>query len=137
MAGISELAARIAELEGIPSRIAREVADGISAQLRKQFDAGTGPDGTPWAPLLPSTVKRKRGDTRILRRTDRMSGATMARPESGAGVEVISIEYAEKHQTGTRHMVARPIVPDAGELPDAWSTLIEDASARAFKKALR
>ena len=136
MAGFADLTARIAELEGIPSRIAREVADGISAKLRAQFETSTDPDGRPWAPLLPQTVKRKGGDTRILRRTDAMSGATTAKPESGAGVEVISIDYAERHQTGTKHMVARPILPE-GEIPASWQSIISDAADRAFKKVLK
>ncbi len=136
MAGFADLAANLAELEGIPSRIAKEVADGIGALVADEFESGTDPYGRAWKALLPSTLKRKGGDSRILRRTDALSGSTLAKASSGAGVEIVSLEYGEKHQTGTKHMVARKILPDGSDLPEAWSEVIDIATQNAFKKAL-
>lgn len=136
MAGFQDLTERLAELEGIPSRIAKEVAEGISVLVKAEFDGAHDPYGRPWKPLLPSTLKRKGGDSRILRRTDALSSGTNVVPASGAGVEIISVEYGEKHQTGTRNMVARKILPDGSDLPKQWEDLIQEASDRAFKKAL-
>lgn len=138
MSGFADLADRLAELEDIPSRIAREAADGITEEIRTQFDAGLDPYGAPWAPLLPQTVRRKAGDRRILRRTDRLSSETVARPTSGSGIEITSVDYGGVHQVGDgTRMVARPILPDGAELPESWQDIIETASSKAFKKALK
>lgn len=138
MAGFADLADRLAELEDIPSRIAREVSDGITEEIRQQFDAGTDPYGASWTPLLPSTVRRKRGDSRILRRTDKLSSQTVARPTSGSGIEITSLPYGGVHQVGDgSRMAARPILPDGPDLPESWQEVIETASEKALKKALR
>src|SRR5690348_3268759 len=101
MSGFDDLVSTLAELEDIPSRIASEVSDGINEIIADQFAAGTDPYGAPWAPLLPSTVKRKRGDRRVLRRTDTLSSETRAKPSAGAGVEIDSIDVGQFHQAGT------------------------------------
>ncbi len=138
MAGFSDLADRLAELEGIPSRITREVADAINVEIEGQFANGHNAYGNPWAPLLPSTVKRKKGDRRILRRTDALSSETRATPTSGAGIEITSLDYGGVHQTGDLpRMVARKILPDGSALPRPWTKAIEDATDRAFAKALK
>ncbi len=132
MAGFRDLADRLAELEDIPSRIAAEVADEINESLINEFDSGVNAYGNAWKPLLPQTVRRKRGDARILRRTDALSAATRAVPTSGAGIEIQSLDYGSFHQNGTKRMVARKILPDGSTLPPAWSDAIEGAMARAF-----
>lgn len=138
MAGMAALAARLAELEDIPSKIAQEVADGITEEIRQEFDGGHDPYGHAWSPLKASTLRRKRGDARILRRSDVMSSETVARPSRGAGVEVVSVDYGEHHQTGTasNDMDARPVLPDGDELPESWQEIIEDATARAVRKTM-
>lgn len=137
--GFADLAARLRELEGIPSRISGEVAKGINTEIQKQFTSGNDPYGRAWAPLLPQTVRRKGGDRRILRRTDKLKSETVARPMSGAGVEVTSLSYGGVHQVGdpSHNLVARPIGPDGSELPESWQKVIDKASSDAFKKALR
>jgi len=137
MAGFRDLADRLAELEGIPSRITTEVAGVIDASLRDQFDSGVNAYGNPWKPLLPQTVRRKRGDARILRRTDALSSETRATPTSGAGIEITSIDYGSLHQSGTKNMVARKILPDGSALPKPWTEAIADATHRAFVKVLK
>lgn len=137
MAGFRDLADRLDQLAAIPSRIASEVADTINDSLSGQFDEGVNAYGNAWKPLLPQTVKRKRGDARILRREDDLSAATRAVPTSGAGIEIVSLDYGTFHQSGTRHMVARKILPDGSSLPKPWEEAIRDASARAFGKVLK
>lgn len=138
MAGFKDLADRLAALEGIPSRITTEVAGVIDASLRDQFDSGVNAYGNPWSPLKASTIKRKRGDARILRRTDALSSETRARPMQGAGIEIASLPYGEIHQAGDPpRMVARKILPDGSALPRPWTKAIQDATDREFAKALK
>jgi hypothetical protein len=137
MSAFDDLAATLAELDDVPSRISSEVADGINVLIADQFASGSDPYGAPWAPLLPQTVRRKGGDARILLRSDDLAAQTVARPTSGAGVEITSVGYGGRHQGGTKHMVARPILPDGGELPESWQEVIDTATESAFKKALR
>jgi hypothetical protein len=45
-------------------------------------------------------------------------------------------ETADRHQTGTTRMPARPIVPPDGELPAAWEKELEAAGERAMTAVL-
>jgi len=137
MAGARDLADRLAQLAKIPSRIAAAVADKITEALREEFDSGSNAYGNPWKPLLPQTIRRKRGDARILRRTDALSAATVAKPRGGAGVEITSLDYGSFHQSGTKNMVARKIMPDGSALPPAWSKAIQSALDEEFEKVLK
>lgn len=137
MAGYRDLAARLAELAKVPSRVVKEAAAEISEQLSGQYDAGVNAYGNAWKPLLPQTVRRKRGDARILRRTDEMSAGTLARPMSGAGIEIVVPFPGEIHQTGTKNMVARKIMPDGSALPKPWSEAIARAHANAFGETMK
>lgn len=137
MAGFRDLADRLAELTEIPSRISAEVASEINDGLSAQFDSGVNAYGTPWKPLKPSTVMRKRGDARILRRTDELSAETRAVPAGGAGITIESLDYGTFHQTGTRNMVARKILPDGSALPPPWEKAIQTALDNEFGKAMK
>ncbi len=130
MSRFAALAERLDELSGLPSRITRPVADGINDQIARQFTSGCDPYGDPWEPLLPQTVRRKGGDTRILVRTGALASLTVAKPMAGAGIEIESEDYGQFHQGGTVHMDARPILPDGAELPDEWQDIIENALSR-------
>ncbi len=135
MSGFADLAANIGELAGLPSRISKRVADGIDKLLNDQFDAETDPYGNAWEPLLPQTVKRKKGDSRILRRTDNLVARTTAVASAGSGVELVSEDYGGVHQVGYVNMVARPILPDGAELPEEWQDIIDGEFEDAMKKA--
>ncbi len=137
MAGARDLADRLAQLAGLPSRITAAVADGINAELEEQFASGVNAYGNPWAPLLPQTVRRKGGDSRILLRTDALAAATAAHPSGGAGITIQSLDYGKFHQSGTKHMVARKILPDGKALPPSWQAVIAECAKAAFTKAMR
>lgn len=131
MASLDDMALALADLSSVPSRAATGAAKRINALIGDQFDAETDPFGEPWKPLEESTVRRKGGDRRILRRTDALAGATHAKPVRPAGIEITSLDYGMFHQTGTVHMVAREILPE-GELPPEWEEAIEDEIEIAF-----
>ena len=124
-------------LSRVPAQASRDAAASLRTVVRQQTDAEVDPYGKSWAPLLPSTVRRKHGDTRILRRTDRMLDSLTIEPSSGAGLHVtIDAPYSAFHQIGTRDMVARPLLPYR-EVPDTWRRAIADAMDRAFERWAR
>lgn len=125
MSAFDELASNLGDLAGLPSRVSKEVADGINELMQDQFNSETDPYGNPWPALLPQTVKRKKGDSRILRLTDTLLNNTVASASSGSGVDITSESYGEYHQGGTKNMVAREILPGGKELPEEWLDLIE------------
>ncbi len=137
MAGFADLAARLDEIAKVPSRIAAPVAEEINASLQEQFETGVNAYGNAWKPLLPQTVRRKKGDTRILRRTDTLSAETYARPMAGAGIEIVSRTPGDFHQNGTKHMVPRKILPDGATLPKKWQEAIAKAFNEEFEKATK
>lgn len=137
MAGLRDLAARMKDLEGIPSRIAKRVSADINEELTNEFEQGVNAYGNAWKPLLPQTIRRKGGDDRILRRTDELSSKTRARPTAGAGIEIETLDYNEKHQTGTKHMAARKVLPDGSALPRSWQESIKNATSEEFGKAMK
>lgn len=126
----------IGELAQIPSRIARPIAEGISAELRKQFEQGSDPYGVPWRTLAPYTIRKKGHDLILIEHGD-LERDTHARPASGAGVELVSNEIGQFHQTGTERMPARQIFPYRAELPIAWQRIIREEYERAFRKVMR
>lgn len=137
IAQLDQLAANLAELSSVPSRAARPAAEAITALLQDEFDSETSPDGEHWAALMPSTVKRKGGDDRILIRTEATRNNTYARPSAGAGIQIVTSEAALFHQTGTSHHAARPILPgDKDGLPAEWQDAIDDAVDAAFRKVM-
>jgi phage virion morphogenesis protein len=136
MSGFRKLAENLARLASVPSRIAKPAAARINQLIAVQFSSGQDPYGKAWTPLMPSTVKRKRGDTRILIRTGNMSVVTAAASASGSGIELTSTQEGTFHQFGTVNMVARPIFPGKSNLPVSWRLAISEEYKSAFGKAM-
>lgn len=119
------------ELSRVPSRVAVVAAPKIRRLITEQFTREQDPYGAAWAPLTESSLRRGRRPP-VLTDTRRMRGGVRVQPMVGAGLSVtIPAPYAGFHQTGTQHMVARPIYPRAG-MPPRWRAAIE----RAFRAAL-
>lgn len=137
MAGWKDLLKRLAQLKDIPATIAEEVAPKIDADLKAQFDKGVNAYGNAWKPLAASTIKRKGGDSRILRRTDTLSSQVSAEASGKSGIEITLPDPGVHHQFGTRHMPARKILPDGTALPRRWQKYIQDALDRSFDKGLK
>lgn len=87
------------------------MADDFASIESRRFDA----EGPGWAPLAPSTLKRKKGG-QILVETGKLKASVTRRP---FGVERIGSQDAEfgsndpigfYHQHGTPKMPARPVV---------------------------
>lgn len=134
--GWQKLADNLGRLAQIPSRIARPIATRINVEIQNQFADGKDPYGKAWAPLKPSTVRSKGGDTRILIRTGRGRQETIAIPMSGAGIELVSVDYLGYHMGATSVRPARPVLPNRSDLPAKWQEIIQDEWRKAFGRTM-
>lgn len=135
---IGALEERIADLAGIPARVAGKVAERLHYEMQEEFDRGVDPYGDPWEPLAASTVERGRTappltDTRAMR------DSLDVRPMRAAGVSITIAHPALPHQTGWHGPIsdgpARPILPQGSRLPDAWQDIIDEELEREFKRS--
>lgn len=135
---MGDLADRLGELAQVPSRAARDAADGINAALEEQFESGVDPYGEAWAPLAERTLL-KHGEPPLTETGDMRDG-TMAKPSRGAGIEITVPFPGGIHQTGAKRgawvMPARKILPEGAELPGPWKDAIDEAVAAAFGKTM-
>jgi hypothetical protein len=123
----------ILKLPKVMSRATTDAADLIDDVIQHDFDVGQNPYEEPWAPLMPSTIKRGRHpppltDTEALR-------AVNCEPLQHAGLKIeFDSDYATFHQTGTAHMAQRQLVPEEGqELPPRWNDAIVEAYEHAVE----
>lgn len=135
MATLEGLAAALRDLGKVPSQAARQASADIAGLIEQEFDEGLDPYGAAWEALAESTTAKGRTpppltDERTLRDN------TDAYPLSGAGIGItLGADYGIFHQTGTRNMPARPILPD-GDLPYAWRDMIDNAVQEAVARRL-
>ncbi|MBN26267.1 MAG: phage virion morphogenesis protein [Alteromonadaceae bacterium] len=89
-----------------------EIGEYLIESHQERFQLEVEPDGTPWEPLSPKTIKQKGGDDRILQSSDTMRDQ-LAYQLSGNELEFGSnLEYAATHQFGREAdgIVARPFI---------------------------
>jgi phage virion morphogenesis protein len=101
-----------------------EIGEYLIESHQERFQLEVEPDGTPWEPLSPKTIKQKGGDDRILQSSDTMRDQ-LAYQLSGNELEFGSnLEYAATHQFGREAdgIVARPFI---GLATGQWSDVDE------------
>lgn len=123
-----------------------EVGAYLELKAKRRFINEVAPNGTPWAPLKPSTLRRKktRGyairdkkkvkiqhPTVILRETGGLA-ASIGFNVSGDEVRVApALKYGIFHQTGTTKMTARPFMgfeeDDANRIGQIFKDHVEGA----------
>lgn len=123
----------------------------VSESFKVKLAGGVGSDGVRWAQLAVATLaKRKREgreDGAILHETGAMLESLLpgdgANP-SGAENQIFDISQnglrvgtedpkADRHQKGTDHMPARPIVPtNPNDFPPGWMPRVEAALQEAL-----
>ena len=82
----------------------------LEREVKLNFAHQSDPDGKPWAPLKPSTLRRKK-TTAILRETGALAASIAMEGPVGNQVRVVAGQaYGIWLQTGTRKMVARPFL---------------------------
>ena len=88
----------------------RESGVYMARVTRLNFAQESDPDGKPWAPLKPSTLRSK-ATSAILRESGATAGSIMMKGPSGNAVTVsVGTEQAIYHQTGTSKMAQRKII---------------------------
>jgi hypothetical protein len=130
---MGHLADRIADLAEVPSRAAKRVSRELGALLQEDFDAGHDPYGTAWKRLAPATIAKGRTPP-PLSASEKMRRSLRVKPMRGAGIAITISHPAQVHQTGwdgpSGKGPARPILPQRGELPEAWIDVIESGIRR-------
>lgn len=112
----------------------RRIADDFREMIARQFATEGRAEGTPWAPLAPSTLRRRRArsspilqSSGALLRSLSLAGAAghVERLEDQSLAIGTSVPYALFHQTGTRRgLPARPIIVISGARSERWMEIV-------------
>lgn len=76
-----------------------EFGEVLVTSTHERFTQAVAPDGTPWAPLAPRTLKRKRGPG-ILRESLHLMGSMRYQLDGGDLLFGTNVPYARIHQLG-------------------------------------
>jgi phage gpG-like protein len=124
------LAVRLRALHSgrIRQAAAGAIRDTLEVLIDERFEARAAPSGARWETRKPPT-----GTWPILEKTGRMRKSYHV-AATATGVTITNnVPYAGFHQTGTKNMVARKVLPDAG-LPQAWRDRIDEAVATELER---
>lgn len=88
-----------------------QIGEYLIESHQARFQLEVAPDGEPWEPLDPKTVRRKKGDDRILRDSDTLSDTLFYQLSSDELEFGSDKEYAATHHFGREAdgIPARPI----------------------------
>ena len=109
------------------SEAMQEIGDYLKDRTLQGFQKGVYPSGKPWTPLSPATVARKQRSgqgTRILIATGKMRDSVRV-VVTLKSVQLVVDFPSQFHQSGTRKMPQRQILPD-GKLPTRDERNIKD-----------
>lgn len=109
----------------------------VADQEKEMFSGQHDSNGNPWAPLKPSTIKRK-GHSRILFDKGELESSliTVGGPNNIASTDRTSLIYGTSdkkagfHMDGTDRMPARPPVGLSDETIDKITNTVADAALR-------
>jgi phage virion morphogenesis protein len=90
---------RIAERTEHLDDVLRELGEILVPSTQARFVQGVAPDGSPWAPLAPSTLRRKKGPG-ILRESLALQGSIHYQVEGDELHVGTNLPYAAIHQLG-------------------------------------
>lgn len=133
------LAKLAATLEKLPNKalpaMALKGAVVINRVVEEQFALGVDPDGRSWASLKDSTKAKGRTPPPLT-----ASGKMRRKAQAIPGVKGITERIpspAGFHQTGTKRMAQRALVPAGNYLPPRWSTPLEAAGVEVLSSELK
>lgn len=137
---MGQLATNLGKLGTVPSRAARQVADGIADLIEQEFETGRDPYGREWKDLTEATLAH-RSQTTEPPLTDHgdMRRSVRVKPRAGAGIGITIDHPAMPHQTGWNGAQstgpARPILPGL-KMPIAWRETIDEAVEASVRGAI-
>jgi phage gpG-like protein len=111
------------------------IADDFRVMIAQQFATEGRAEGTPWAELTASTLRRRRASASILYETGALL-RSLTEPGAAGHVEELEgysltlgsqLPYAGYHQSGTRRMPARPIIVLSGTRAERWTEMVRSA----------
>jgi len=124
----------LGQLAKVPAQASKDAAAGINRLLQAEYDKGADPYNRPWAPLKASTLARGRRPPPLTNKRNMRDG-TKAVVLPGAGIGLVAPSPANFHQSGTKNMAKRPILPEKG-LPVAWKAEIDKAVTANIKRTM-
>lgn len=107
----------------------------VNRIVEDQFALGVDPDGRSWAALKDSTRAKGRTPPPLT-----ASGKMRRKAQAIPGVKSITEKIpspAGFHQTGTKNMDQRALVPSGNYLPPRWSTPLEAAGVEVISSQLK
>ena len=116
----------------------REIAGHLSDSVAEAFAQEAAPEGAPWAPLKPATVRDRRrrryGEGPILERSGTLAGSILAESDKESAVAGTNLIYAATHHFGDprRGIPARPYLG----VTEEHREMIVNAIRRHFEAAL-
>lgn len=128
------LAKSLRALSAVPSRISGPYAKWLTRRMRSDIRRGVTPYGAAYAPLLPQTVRRKKGNSKPLIRSRGLVNSARAIPLSGGGIGLDGgPSFGWRHIVGTPgRMAARPYLP-VNTLPSAYRAELKRLTDEAFR----
>ena len=116
----------------------REIAGHLADSVADSFDRQQAPDGAPWKPLKPKTVRDRQrrgyGAGPILERSGDLARSILADHDETSAVAATNLIYAATHHFGDerRNIPARPFLG----VTDEHRAMILDAIERHIEAAL-
>ena len=77
-----------------------QIGEYLVEATQDRFQLEVAPDGSIWDPLAPETIRRKNGDTRILRQSSTMVDTILYDASEDQLLVGSNMEYAATHQFG-------------------------------------
>ena len=117
----------------VPRSVAKELAPLLDEEAHDMFANDTDVYKRPFAPLKPSTIRRKRGNSVPLYRTGKLGPGTNVR-YAGQRLAFNFGPKAEHAQDGDPGKRAPRMLAPAHGPPAHWRKLLAEAAARAAKR---
>lgn len=119
----------------VPAKLAKALAPMLDERQRDMFANEQDPYGNAWAPLKPSTVRRKKGNTVILSRKNELGPGTYVL-YTGRRLVFTYGPNAQYAQDGSDNRVPRLVAPSYG-IPKTWKADAIRAQAEVAKRGLK
>lgn len=113
---VNDMLARLIRQGQNMSPVMESIGMELESRVSNRFETKTDPNGAPWAPWKPSTVKSypKKGHKTLLDRYGDMLRSLTHQSDSDSAIIGFGQPHAEYHEAGTKHMVPRRLLTNGG-----------------------